>query len=188
MEPDEDVRPGRLLVASPRLADPNFSRTVILVLAIESEGGSLGVVLNRPSETALRDPLPAWADLAADPAVVFVGGPVATDGAIGLARGGPTQAKHGWAPVTGRLGTVDLGSDPDEVAVPVETLRVFAGHAGWGPGQLETEIDEGAWVVLDAAPDDIVCTRPEDLWRLVLRRQGGKVAWLANVPLDPRTN
>ncbi|HWH34261.1 MAG TPA: YqgE/AlgH family protein [Acidimicrobiales bacterium] len=185
---DEEVRPGRLLVASPRLADPNFARTVVLVLAVEDEGGALGVVLNRPSETAVDDPLPAWADLAADPAVVFVGGPVATDGAIGLARGSTSSAGHGWAPVTGRLGTVDLGSDPEDVDVPVETLRVFVGHAGWGPGQLQAEIDEGAWVVLDAAPDDVVCAKPDDLWRLVLRRQGGKVAWLANVPLDPRVN
>jgi putative transcriptional regulator len=91
-------------------------------------------------------------------------------------------------PVTGRLGTVDLGSVPDDVDAPVETLRVFAGHAGWGPGQLEAEIDEGAWVVLDAAPDDVLCATPDRLWRLVLRRQGGKLAWLANVPLDPTTN
>jgi putative transcriptional regulator len=185
---DEEPRPGRLLVASPRLADPNFARTVILVLARDLEGGALGVVLNRPTETTVAEPLPAWAELAADPAVVFVGGPVASDGAIGLARAGTAPAAEGWVPVTGRLGTVDLGIDPDEVEAPVETLRVFVGHAGWGPGQLEAEIDEGAWVVLDAAPDDVLCATPDRLWRLVLRRQGGKLAWLANVPLDPTTN
>ncbi|MGI8985183.1 MAG: YqgE/AlgH family protein, partial [Acidimicrobiales bacterium] len=131
---DEEPRAGRLLVASPRLADPNFARTVILVLARESAGGALGVVLNRPTQTMVAQPLPAWAELAADPAVVFVGGPVASDGVIGLARAGTAPAGEGWVPVTGRLGTVDLGVDPHDVEAPVETLRVFAGHAGWEPG------------------------------------------------------
>ncbi|HVL04040.1 MAG TPA: YqgE/AlgH family protein [Acidimicrobiales bacterium] len=185
---DEEPRPGRLLVASPRLTDPNFARTVVLILARDPEGGALGVILNRPTETSVDEPLPAWASLAAAPAVVFAGGPVASDGAIGLATAGTTPAAEGWAPVTGRLGTVDLGSDPAEVEAPIEILRVFAGHAGWGPGQLEGEIEEGAWVVLDAAPDDVLCATPERLWRLVLRRQGGKLAWLANVPPDPRMN
>jgi putative transcriptional regulator len=185
---DEEPRVGRLLVASPRLADPNFARTVVMILARHPAEGTLGVVLNRPSTTAVDELLPSWGPLAAEPAMVFVGGPVGAQGAIGLARGGSDTPAEGWAPVAGRLGTVDLARHPVDLPTPVEAVRVFSGHAGWGQGQLEAEIDEGAWVVLDAGPDDVACATPDRLWRAVLRRQGGKLAWLANVPLDPRTN
>ncbi len=185
---DEEPRVGRLLVASPRLADPNFARTVVLILARQDDEGALGVVLNRPSTTAVEELLASWGPLAAAPPLVFVGGPVGHQGAIGLARGGSNQPDEGWVPIVGHLGTVDLARDPTDLPTPLHAVRVFSGHAGWGQGQLEAEIDEGAWVVLDAAPDDVLCVDPARLWRTVLRRQGGKLAWLANVPLDPRTN
>lgn len=185
---DEEPQVGRLLVASPRLADPNFARTVVLILAYEPDEGALGVVLNRPSTTTVEEILWSWGPLAAEPPMVFVGGPVGAEGAIGLARGGSATADEGWSPVVGRLGTVDLARAPVDLPTPIDAVRVFSGHAGWGQGQLEAEVDEGAWVVLDAAPDDVLGAAPERLWRRVLRRQGGKLAWLANVPLDPRTN
>lgn len=185
---DEEPRIGRLLVASPRLADPNFARTVVQILARDVDDGALGVVLNRPSTTAVVELLGSWAPLAADPPMVFVGGPVGHQGAIGLARGASDQPAPGWVPIVGHLGTVDLALSPPDLPVPIEAVRVFSGHAGWGAGQLEAEIEEGAWVVLDATAEDPLCAEPERLWRSVLRRQGGKLAWLANVPLDPRTN
>jgi putative transcriptional regulator len=185
-----DDRPlaGRLLVALPMLTDPNFARTVVLVLASDPDDGALGVVLNRPSLTSVVEPLPQWGPLAADPAVVFVGGPVGESSAIGLARSDTAGPTEGWSPILGHLGTFDLATGPDQVAAGIETVRVFSGYAGWGPGQLEAEIDEGAWLVVDGAPDDVLCADPEGLWRLVLRRQGGRTAWLANVPLDLRVN
>ena len=178
---------GCLLVALPTLTDPNFERTVVLVLAHDAGEGSLGVVLNRPTDTEVADPLPRWAPLAARPGVVFLGGPVGATAAIGVARG-TGRAGTGWAPVAGHLGTVDLGLDPDQLAGPVDAVRVFSGYAGWGPGQLESEIDQGAWLVVDGAPDDVLCADPARLWRLILRRQGGRTAWLANWPLDAHTN
>src|ERR1700694_56140 len=120
---------GRLLVANPVLPDPNFDRTVVLMLAHEEEG-ALGVVLNRPSEMELDAPLPRWERLAADPPVVFVGGPVAPGAAICLGRMPAGQPAAGWTPVTGELGTLDLEQDPDEVAEGVAQIRVFAGYAG----------------------------------------------------------
>ncbi|MBW3547554.1 MAG: YqgE/AlgH family protein [Actinobacteria bacterium] len=185
-----DGRPlaGRLLVALPVLADPNFARTVVLVLAHHSDEGALGVVLNRPSHTSVDEPLPQWGPLAADPAVVFVGGPVGDTAAIGLARSDTAGPTEGWSPILGHLGTFDLGTEPDRVAAAIDTVRVFSGYAGWGPGQLEAEVDEGAWLVVDGAPDDVLCADPAGLWRLVLRRQGGRTAWLANVPLNVRNN
>lgn len=177
---------GRLLVASPTLPDPNFTRTVVLVLD-HDDSGALGVVLNRPTELDLAGPLPAWRALAAEPAVVFAGGPVSPETAIGLARGcGP--AGPGFAPVLGPIGTVDLAVEPLALGADVDQVRVYAGYAGWGPGQLDGEVEQGSWVVVEARPDDVLSSRPEELWEAVLRRQGGTVAWLASCPPDPSLN
>jgi len=182
---------GRLLVATPLLGDANFERAVILLLE-HTEDGAVGVVLNRPSGAHFVDPLPDWYGFAAYPPVVFVGGPVGQGSAIGLARarhpepGGPDT--EGWNKVVGTVGTVDLTRDPDDVPVGIEEVRVFSGYAGWGEGQLEDEIDSGAWFVVDAEQDDALSTNPEGLWRSVLRRQTGRLALYANFPHDPSLN
>lgn len=179
---------GRLLVATPDLADPNFFRAVVLVLE-HSDDGALGVVLNRPtSETTVEDPLPAWAPLAVDPPVIFVGGPVQPEAAIGLARRADQGDPDGFAPLSGELGTVDLERDPTDVAPRVDRLRVFAGYSGWGPRQLESELDAGGWFVVDAEPSDLWTAEPDTLWRAVLRRQRGKERIFAEYPLDANLN
>jgi putative transcriptional regulator len=179
---------GRLLVATPDLADPNFFRTVVLVLE-HSDEGALGVVLNRPSPaTAVEDPLPAWAPLAVDPSVIFVGGPVQPQAAIGLARRADRAEPDGFAPLSDELGTVDLERHPAEVAPRVDRLRVFAGYSGWGPHQLETELEAGGWFVVDADPSDLWTAEPDTLWRVVLRRQPGKERLFAEFPLDASLN
>ena len=183
---DESLR-GRLLVATPVLADPNFDRTVILVLEHTREG-AVGVVLNRPSGADFVEPLPDWYGFAAHPAVVFVGGPVSEGSAIGLARARHPHSTQGFNEVCGQIGTVDLSLDPDELPVGVEEVRVFSGYAGWGDGQLEAEIDAGAWWVVEADPDDAMCARPESLWTAALRRQRDRLAMFANFPDDPTLN
>jgi putative transcriptional regulator len=178
---------GRLLVAMPVLQDPNFERTVTLLLE-HTEEGALGLVLNRPSDTELDDPLPEWGPLAAEPPVVFVGGPVALDGAIGLARATDPVPSEGWAPLFDDLGTVDLRRSPEDIEAPLEGLRVFLGHAGWGPGQLEAELDEDSWIIEDARRTDVFTEDPEDLWSAVLRRKGREYVLLATMPMDPSQN
>jgi len=180
---------GRLLAAAPSLVDPNFDRTVVLVLE-HTDDGALGLVLNRPSEIAVGAALPGWDLLAAEPSVVFLGGPVAPTGAIGLALslGAGAVVGEGWQPLFRDLGTVDLDGDPGDLVVRAAGLRVFVGHAGWGPTQLETEVEVGAWFVLDAFDDDPVSPRPDELWPTVLRRQGGAMARVANFPDDPTMN
>lgn len=182
---------GRLLVATPVLTEPNFARAVVAVLQHTDEDGALGVVVNRPSELVLGDVLPAWHDLAAEPAVVFTGGPVQPQAAICLGRsrpGAPRSGSFAGLAGTGLLGTVDLDADPDELRPALELLRVFAGYAGWAAGQLEAEVQEGAWWVLDALPGDAFAPRPELLWGQVLRRQGPPLAFAACYPVDPTLN
>lgn len=178
----ESVR-GRLLVATPDLRDPNFSRTVVLMLEHGADG-SLGVVLNRPIELSVAEVLPDWADLSSAPACLFMGGPVAPTAVIGLGRGhGPV-----FQPLFDGLGTLDLDLDPAVYAPTIAGLRIFVGYAGWAAGQLELELSAGGWLVVDLAPDDPFCTDPSQLWPVVLRRQGGRVAMFASAPEDPSTN
>lgn len=174
------------MAASPAMGDPNFYRTVVLLLE-HGEEGALGVVLNRATEMPVGEPLPAWEPYAAEPAVVFVGGPVARSSAICLGRSGLVGRASGWAPVFADIGTVDLNEDPSEVP-GVGRVRVFAGHAGWGPLQLEDEMDEGAWVVCDATPGDVFDAEPDLLWDRVVERQPGVVPLLTRFPPDPDLN
>ena len=185
---------GRLLVATPVLADPNFRRTVILVVEHEAEEGTLGVVLNRPTDVPVERVLDAWSDLVTGPSVVFKGGPVAPNSAlaIGLVPGDAEplgwHALDGAAAAMSRLGLVDLDAPPDLLAPAIHRLRVYAGYAGWAPGQLKGEIDEGAWYVVPAEPADAFAGQPGELWGEVLRRQGGEMAFTATFPDDPSLN
>jgi putative transcriptional regulator len=179
---------GSLLVATPSLRDPSFERSVVLLVAHES-GGAMGVVLNRATEVPVSDVLGDWAQLAHDPAVLFEGGPVQPDSAICLARARrASDGLAGFRPFFGPLGTVDLGAQPDLIQDRVDGVRVFAGYAGWSPGQLEDEIAGGSWFTFEALPGDPFMTRPDDLWAMVLRRQGGLLASVAQYPADPTLN
>jgi putative transcriptional regulator len=179
---------GRLLVAAPLLSDPNFDRTVVWLLEHGSDG-ALGVVLNRPSELPVADPLPGWAGHTGELPVVFVGGPVSVSSVIGLAEVGEAGAPAGiWESVSGPVGVLDLAADPIEVGAAITTLRCFAGYAGWSAGQLEDEIDEGAWFVVDLQAGDLFTDHPGSLWRSVLARQPNELARVALVPDDPSLN
>jgi putative transcriptional regulator len=184
--PAEDLT-GRLLVATPSLKDPNFDRSVVLLIAHEPSG-ALGVVLNRATEVQVEDVLDGWQPFAAQPPVVFEGGPVQPEAAICLARVRPGLDPDGFSRVEGVVGTVDLSADPAELSGSLDRVRVFAGYAGWDADQLEGEIEQGAWLVLDALPGDAFVAQPDDLWTMVLRRQGGMLAALANYPSDPSMN
>lgn len=170
---------GKLLVASPLLADPNFRRTVVLMLT-EDADGAMGVILNRPSTSAVSEHLVHWSDRAIDPAVVFIGGPVDPEIAIGLS---PATQPDDPTALAG-VGLVDLSQTP----AGAERIRVFSGYSGWGAGQLQAELKEGAWLVLEAAPDDVFAKAPDLLWASVLRRQPGPTAMLAAYPPDPSLN
>ena len=180
---------GRLLIAGPTLEDPNFVRTVVLV-GEHNDEGALGVVLNRPSDTTVGEAVPDLEDLTGSEDPVHVGGPVQPSAVLVLAE----WEEPATAPqlVTGDVGFLALeDEDAHDIAhdsTPLRRARVFAGYAGWGAGQLAGEIADGAWLVVAGHPSDVFADPGGDLWRDVLRRQGGSVALMASYPDDPRLN
>jgi putative transcriptional regulator len=174
-----------LLVATPLLSDPSFSRTVVYLLEHDG-GGTVGVVVNRPSHTPVGQVLPDWHDAVTGPAVVFGGGPVQPDGALclgQLAADGP-----GVRRVVGRVGTVDLDAEVPVVAGLTSRLRIFAGHSGWAPGQLDDEIAAGGWWVVPGTADDLFSDMPRALGRSGRRPPPTPVKLLSTYPPDPLLN
>lgn len=178
---------GQLLIAAPLLRDPNFLRTVVLILDHDRDG-ALGVIVNRPTDVPVTAVLSSWNELVGEPAVVFSGGPVATDSALGVADVSNGVEPIGWRRLYGTIGLIDLDAPPELLVGGVDALRIFAGYAGWAPGQLESEIEEGGWYVVDADPADPFTMNPGGLWQRVLRRQAGELALVATFPEDPTLN
>jgi putative transcriptional regulator len=186
------VSAGQLLIAAPDLHDPNFDRTVVLLLDHDGSG-SLGVVVNRPTELPVAEVLAPWSGFSSAPDVVFSGGPVGVDGALALAAFDSVPAAlgvrpRGWRPVIGGIGLIDLDSDPESLRGDLRALRIFAGYSGWGAGQLDSELSQGAWVVAESMPGDAFTRHPGRLWSDVLRRQPGELRFLATAPSDPSLN
>ncbi|MGH3444117.1 MAG: YqgE/AlgH family protein [Nocardioidaceae bacterium] len=182
---------GRILVATPSLLDPNFARTVVLLLDVD-ENGALGVVLNRPSQVPVDEVLPAWSASAVEPPVLFSGGPVSQDSALAVAAltraDSPDSDPVGFRRLYGEVGIVDLDTPAQLLAPALTRLRIFAGYAGWGTGQLMAEIEQDAWYVVPSLRTDLFGADQEGLWRRVLRRQPGELAWASTRPLDPSMN
>ena len=174
---------GRILVSRPEFRDPNFDATLTLILE-HSDEGALGLVLNRPSPLTMADAFPDWEEMSALPDVVFAGGPVDRDALIALGR---SETCDG-ALVLGAH-SVDLDEQPTLVAAEgIKAVRIFAGYAGWASGQLEGEIANNSWWVVDAVIDDLFTDDPSKLWARVLQREGGDMAWYAHFPADPSLN
>jgi putative transcriptional regulator len=177
-------RAGNLLLATPSLEDPNFHRSVILLLAYGQEEGALGVVLNRANDVPVGILLPGWEDVVSEPASVFVGGPVQRSAVICVARLRPDVADgfDGCQPVAGRIATIDLNRPAQEMAPGVDRVRIFSGYAGWSAGQLDEELESGSWFVLPSELDDPFTSEPDGLWERILLRQGGRYALYAKAP------
>jgi putative transcriptional regulator len=175
---------GHLLIAGPSLLDPNFWRTVVLV-GEHTEEGALGVVLNRSSETTVDEALPELALLAEEMGTVHVGGPVQPAAVVVLADF--AEAADAESLVVESVGFLPAEIEPDTLG-ELRRARVYVGYAGWGPGQLDVELEEGSWIVEPAQPDDVFTDDPEGLWSDVLRRKGGPFTLLAAMPPDPSQN
>jgi putative transcriptional regulator len=181
---------GSLLISSATLVDPNFARCVLLVLE-SNEDGSLGVILNNPSETPVDEVLVQWRDVVNPPGVFFRGGPVELNAALALGAlldRSAEDAPSGWRQVSGTLGMIDLDCPPDDFLGRLSGLRIYAGYAGWGAGQLDDEIAEGSWHVVPAQRSDLFSDNPDRLWHDILRRQPPPLSMLATLPADASLN
>jgi putative transcriptional regulator len=175
---------GHLLVAGPSLVDPNFRRAVVLV-GEHGEQGAMGVVLNRPSGATIGEAVPELAPLVSDSEIVHVGGPVQPSAIVVLADF--EEPERAGTIVLESVGFLPSEVEPDDLG-ELRRARVFAGYAGWGPGQLDDELAEGSWIVEPALPEDIFTESPDELWSDVLRRKGGPFSVLALMPPDPSLN
>jgi putative transcriptional regulator len=173
-----------LLIASPALIDPNFRRSVVLVVAHDDDG-AVGLVLNRATDTEVGDAVPELSELVEPGALVSIGGPVQTEAVVVLAEW--DDQDEAGAIVFDDIGLMGSEADSERVAAATRRVRVFAGYAGWGGGQLEDELDESSWVVEDATAEDVF-GRDTDLWASVLRRKGGAFKLVATMPEDPSLN
>jgi putative transcriptional regulator len=176
---------GSLLVASPSLLDPNFRRTVVLI-AEHGEEGAMGVVLNRESELEVEEAAPPLADLVDPGEHVHSGGPVQPTAVVIMAEFDDPGAAATL--VIDDVGFVAAEADFDALGEAVRRVRVFAGLAGWAPGQLESELERDDWIVEPALPDDVFHEDAEALWSDVLERKGGQFALVARMPDDPSLN
>ena len=176
---------GQILLASPALADPNFQRTVVLV-GEHSPEGAMGLILNRPSQTSVSEGLPELEELDDGGSAIFVGGPVAPSVIMVLARF--REPEDSEAVVGEHIGFLPAGTELAQLSETALETRVFAGYAGWGPEQLEGEIDSGDWIVHEPVESDVFSEHPEELWSTVLTRMGGRFALLARMPPDPSVN
>jgi putative transcriptional regulator len=176
---------GQLLIAEPRLSDPNFRRSVVLVLAHDAEG-ALGVVLNRPTEVPACEVVEELASLVDASDMLHDGGPVQRDGVVVLADFAEPEESERL--VVGSVGMLSDLSEPERLSESVRRVRAFAGYAGWGAGQLDGEIAEGSWHVVPAQPSDLFSDQPDRLWHDILRRQPPPLSMLATLPEDASLN
>jgi len=176
---------GQLLLAAPTLQDPNFARTVVLI-GMHDKDGAMGVVLNRPSTVTVGEAVPQLEDVMGAAETLYVGGPVQPSSVVFLAEF--LEPELAGTLVLGRIGFPAPDADVEQLAQATARRRVFAGHAGWGRGQLDAEIAGGDWIAHPAEPRDVFTQMPGELWSEVLTRKGGSYALLARMPLDPSVN
>ena len=178
---------GSLLVATPQIEGGVFARSVVLLLHHDAEGAQ-GVVLNRPLDARVDAVLPEWQVHVTPPSVLFEGGPVGLDSALGLVTVPGEGEPMGVKKLFGAVGLVDLDTPPELVVPEVAGLRIFAGYAGWSAGQLEDEVRSGSWYVVESEGRDAFDDDPEHMWARVLRRQRDHLAFVATFPTDPEMN
>ncbi|GAA1143542.1 YqgE/AlgH family protein [Ornithinicoccus hortensis] len=179
---------GQLLVATPLTGD-FFRRSVVLVLHHDEEGAH-GLVLNSPTEAEVAAVLPEWQPHVTAPGMLFQGGPVGMDTAMGLVSvpGDATDDLLGVSLLFGGLGLVDLDAPPPVVTPEIAGLRIFVGYAGWSPGQLDQELRDGAWYVVACEPRDPFQPDTSGLWRDILVRQRDTLSLVATHTDTPELN
>jgi putative transcriptional regulator len=175
---------GHLLLSAASLWDPNFRKTIVLI-GHHDEEGAVGVVLNRPTEVSVLEAVPPLADIVEPGEPLYVGGPVQPEAAVVLADFEHPERAEILA--LGSIGFLPEEVDADQIG-GIRRARVFSGYSGWGPGQLERELDEGSWLIQPALPEDVFAVDPEQLWSDVVRRMGRDFDLMRSMPIDPSQN
>ena len=175
---------GHLLISSGGLHDPNFRHTVVLI-GEHNADGALGVVLNRALDITVEQAIPPLNELVPPQDSLFQGGPVETEGAVLLAE----LAKPELVDILafGSVGFL-VGEVSADVRPSILRARVFVGYSGWGPGQLEAEMEADTWIIEPAGVDDVFTDAPDMLWSRVLRRKGPEYQMMSRLPYDPSMN
>jgi len=182
--------PGQLLISAPGMLSPEFARSVILVIE-HNDMMTFGVDLTKRSEVAIFNVLPEWLPVVAKPQALYIGGPLNQQSVVGLAQTnqGVDPDKHDrLTRLAPRLAHVDLRADPEEIEPLVSGMRMFAGYAEWGPGQLEEEIEAGEWFVSPALAQDVITPGPADLWSDVMKRQPMPLPLYSTYPVNVEDN
>ncbi|KQB84675.1 YqgE/AlgH family protein [Corynebacterium oculi] len=185
-----DPAPGMLLVAAPGMESEAFARSVVLVIE-HNDALTFGVNLASRSDLAVYNVMPEWLGVVAKPQALYIGGPLQQQSVVGVgvpAQGVETENHPHLNRLATRLVMVDLGADPEELREDIEGMRLFAGYAEWGPGQLMEEIERGDWYVAPALPSDVVAPGRSDLWAEVMRRQPMPLPLFSTYPVDPGEN
>lgn len=163
---------GKLLVAAPGMRDPNFSHAVVLLVLHDPDEGAMGVVVNRPSDVTLAEVLP---DLTHRRDRLWQGGPVLPTSLLTLVRR-PTDATDSEV-VFGDVHMLTSRAAFERAVtsdLPAARLRAFAGHAGWAPGQLETELARGDWSLMPATAEIVFAADPARVWPKLMQRPEGE--------------
>jgi len=175
---------GSLLISSGGLFDPNFRHTVVLV-GEHNADGALGVVLNRAMDVTVAEAVSALASLVPPGELLYQGGPVQPTQPVLIAE--LSHPELADLLVFGTVGFL-VGEVSADVRPGILRARVFAGYSGWGPGQLEREMEEGSWILDPAREDDVFTDNPDTLWSRVLQRKGPEYQRLSRMPFDPSMN
>ncbi len=181
-----DLQKGRLLLSEPYLADPNFERTVIL-LTEHNEEGSVGFILNKPSESNVSE---VMEDLKGLEAQIFIGGPVQQD---------TLHFIHRCANLEDAIeleNGIYWGGNFEQLVSMVETgkflvsdIKFFLGYSGWSPDQLQEELKLNSWIVSDRVSHELIFeTLPDQMWKRAMHELGGRFSVYSNYPADPRMN
>jgi putative transcriptional regulator len=179
---------GQLLVADESLGDPNFARSVVLLFD-HGEHGAGGVILNKPTDKTIFDIAP---QLFGEPSdwrkIIHLGGPV--PGPLAIAHTDESAADMTVA--DGLFSTIAAAKVLELIKKKVEPSLVIFNYAGWGAGQLESELAEDAWKLWPARPDHIFRHSPKDLWTAVMHEINGqslaKMVRMKTKPTDPLAN
>ena len=175
---------GQLLISSGGLYDPNFRHTVVLV-GEHNADGALGVILNRALNVTVQEAVPPLGRLVPAGEPLFQGGPVQVESPVLLAE--LVDPALVDVPVFGAVGFL-TGEVSSDIQPSIRRARVYAGYSGWGPGQLEAEMEEDTWITEPAQVDDVFTDAPELLWSRVLKRKGPNYQLLSRMPYDPSMN